>query len=254
MIARLTTLLFFLLPAWPAQAAEELIAGLSQNRISISANFDGSEILIFGAVKRDAPMAEGPLGVIITVEGPKTPITLRRKSQAGPIWINTASVEIDAAPSFYAVNTSGHLRDVLTHTSDLRHSITVLRAIRSVGAPATIEDPTSFTEALIRIRESNGLYQTNLSAVTVREGTLFDTSVALPANLVEGIYTSRLFLTREGQVVAQASAAINVEKVGLERFLYLLAHEDPMLYGLLSLAIAIAAGWTASAAFRYLQS
>jgi hypothetical protein len=33
-----------------------------------------------------------------------------------------------------------------------------------------------------------------------------------------------------------------------------MAHELPLLYGLLSLAIALAAGWGASAAFRYLRS
>jgi hypothetical protein len=32
-----------------------------------------------------------------------------------------------------------------------------------------------------------------------------------------------------------------------------MAHENPMLYGLMSLAIAIAAGWGASAAFRLFQ-
>lgn len=252
MMRLLFLLVLLILPA-EAPAEEELIAGLSRNRISISANFDGSEILIFGAVKRDAPAAEDPPGFIVTIEGPKTPLTLRRKDRMGPIWVNVDTVEIDRAPSFYAVNTSAPLRDVLTHTSDMRHSITVEQAIRFVGASGLVEDPARFTEALIRIRERSTLYQTNISAVTVREGTLFNTSVVLPANLVEGVYTSRLFLTRNGMVVAEASAAINVEKVGLERFLYVLAHEDALIYGLLSLAIAVVAGWGASAVFRYLQ-
>jgi glycine cleavage system pyridoxal-binding protein P len=30
----------------PAQAGEEIVSGLSQNRVAITANFDGSEILI----------------------------------------------------------------------------------------------------------------------------------------------------------------------------------------------------------------
>ena len=48
--------------------------------------------------------------------------------------------------------------------------------------------------------------------------------------------------------------AIPVSKVGLERFLYNLAQNQPAIYGLMSLAIAIAAGWSASAVFRYLRS
>ena len=90
--------------------------------------------------------------------------------------------------------------------------------------------------------------------MTVQEKTLFDTSVTLPANLVDGIYTARLFLTKGGVVVSQSSETIYVEKVGLEKLLYDLAHDQPWLYGILSLVIAIAAGWGASAAFRYFQS
>ena len=47
-----------------------------------------------------------------------------------------------------------------------------------------------------------------------------------------------------------ASAPIEVRKVGLERWLYRLALEQPFIYGIMSLAIAISAGWGASAAFR----
>lgn len=232
--------------------AEDLLAGLSRNRVSISASFVGTEILIFGAVKREAPAAPGETGIIVTIEGPKRPLTVRRKDRVGPIWINASAADIDSAPSFYAVNTSGPFDEVLNHVDDMRHAITVRRAIRAVGATASVPDPTAFTDALVRIRGRNDLYQTNIGAVQVREATLFDTSVALPANLVEGDYTARIFLTREGKVVSQASSAINVEKVGLERFLYVLAHEEPLIYGLMSLAIAGAAGWGASAVFRYL--
>ncbi|SEM74537.1 TIGR02186 family protein [Palleronia pelagia] len=250
MIRALILLLALALPA----KAEDLVAGLSQNRIAISSSFDGSEILIFGAVKRQAPIPEGQLGLIVTVEGPQRPLTVRRKAKQAIIWVNSAAVEIDHAPSFYAVNTSGPLDDVLSNTSDLRHRITVRQAIRSVGAPMDVQDASAFTDALVRIRERQELYQLNIGAVEVSDQTLFNTRVELPANLVEGDYTSRIFLTREGAVVAEYAATIDVAKVGLERFLYTLAQENALIYGLMSLAIAIAAGWGASAMFRYLQS
>jgi hypothetical protein len=46
---------------------------------------------------------------------------------------------------------------------------------------------------------------------------------------------------------------IDVRKVGLERWLYNLSREQSLVYGLLSLAIAIAAGWLASAAFAMIR-
>ena len=85
------------------------------------------------------------------------------------------------------------------------------------------------------------------------EQTLFRTSIALPAALTEGEYQTRIFLTRGGKVVSQYETSIYVRKVGLERWLYALSRDKAFLYGLMSLAIAIAAGWSASAVFSLLR-
>ncbi|MGR3651197.1 MAG: TIGR02186 family protein [Roseovarius sp.] len=227
--------------------------GLSKDRVAITATFEGSDILIFGAVKREAPIPEVPLDVVITVSGPSKPVTVRRKERRFGIWINTAAVDLDAAPTFYAVATSGPLDQVLTETEDLRHRVSIPRAIRSVGAASMAEDAGRFTDALIRIRERKDAYQLLENAVALDEQTLFRTAISLPANLTEGAYATRIFLTREGRVVSQFETVIDVRKVGLERWLFTLSRQQPLAYGLMSLAIAIAAGWAASAAFRVLR-
>ena len=90
---------FALLCALPA-LAEEVVLGLSSDQVSINTNFDGSEILIFGAVKREEAIPDTPrLQVIVTVAGPSRPITVRRKEKRFGIWINTDAVEVDHAPS-----------------------------------------------------------------------------------------------------------------------------------------------------------
>lgn len=241
----------FLVLALPAKA-EEIVLGLSRDAVAITATFEGSEILVFGAVKRDAPIAEdSTLGVIVTVAGPDKPVTVRRKDRRLGIWVNTDAVEVDAAPSFYAVATSGPMDKVLRDTEDLRYEITIPRAIRSVGAE--VSDSPAFTEALIRIRSRQNLYQSLEGEVDLEEDTLFRTAISLPANLTEGDYTARIFLTRNGTVIDEYDTTIPVSKVGLERWLYNLAHEQAFLYGLMSLAIAIAAGWGASAVFTLLR-
>jgi uncharacterized protein (TIGR02186 family) len=234
--------------------AEEVVLGLSSDTVSINTNFDGSEILIFGAVKRDAPFPETPpLEVIVTVSGPSEPVTVRRKEKRFGIWVNTDSVEIDSAPSFYSVSTSAMLRDVLSDTEDVRNRISIPRAIRSVGAPSAIIDSETFTQALIRIKSSTQQYQLNENSVSVDEQTLFRTAISLPAALTEGDYQTRIFLTRGGSVVASYDTSIYVRKVGLERWLFTLSREHAFFYGLLSLAIAVFAGWGASAVFTLLR-
>ncbi len=242
---RLVSLLLLL--ALPAQAQEEIILGLSQNEIDITATFTGSEILLFGAIRRDAPVPDGNLGIIVTVAGPEVPVTVRRKERRLGIWVNVDDVKIAAAPSFYAVASSADLSKVLRPSEDLINRITIPQVVRHVGT--NVLDSQSFARALMRIRAQNDQYQLLEGAVAISRDTLFQTRIQMPANLTEGFYVARIFLTRDGNVVDEYVTSIPVKKVGMERWLYNLAHENAFLYGLMSLAIAIAAGWGASAAF-----
>ncbi|TNC51878.1 hypothetical protein FHG66_03440 [Rubellimicrobium rubrum] len=246
--AAILALALLVLPA----RAEEIVLGLSSDEVAITATFDGSDILIFGAVKRAAPAPQpAPLQVIITVSGPLQPLTVREAGRRLGIWVNTAAVEVDAAPTFYAVATTGPLDRILRDTEDLRHSVSIPRAIRAVGND--VGNREDFLQALIRIRTEEGRYQMLEGEVDFEQETLFRTEVGLPANLTEGEYATRIFLTRDGRVVDTYEASIYVRKVGLERWLYALAHEQPLLYGLMALALAMLAGWGASLGFRALR-
>jgi uncharacterized protein (TIGR02186 family) len=237
-----------------AMADETIVSGLSQNRVSITADFDGSEILIYGAVKRETPAPDGPpLEVIITVEGPATPVVVRRKDRVYGIWLNNAEVRVDSAPSFYAVVTTGPLNHILNDTENLRHKITIERAIRAVGITGEADKSGEFVLAMLRVRTNEDRYRVLAGKVELTEDTLFRADVVLPANLTEGEYKVRLFLLRDGRVIATQERLIGVRKEGLERFIFTMAHEQPLLYGLLSLLLAGLAGWGASAAFRLIR-
>ncbi|MEO0771865.1 MAG: TIGR02186 family protein [Pseudomonadota bacterium] len=247
-------LILLVLPA----KAEEVVLGLSQDEVAITATFDGSQILVFGAVKREEPIPEGPpLQVVVAASGPSEPVLVRRKERRFGIWINTDAVLIDSAPSFYKVATSAPFEFAMTDQQDLQYRVSVNRAIQSVGAAfgtaAGTGGAQDFTEAVIRIREDNDLYKVVENAVTVDQQTLFRTAIEMPANLTEGEYSIRIFLTRAGEVISLYETQIDVKKVGLERWLYNLSREMPLIYGLMSLAIAIFAGWGAAAIFRVVR-
>ncbi len=243
-------MLLAVLMTGPARA-EEIVLGLSQDEVAITATFEGSEILVFGAIKRETAEPDGDLAVIVTVAGPDAPVTVRRKARRLGIWVNTDAVQIEQAPSFYAVASSGVLRENLRASEDLNYRITLPSVIRDVSA--NVMDSPAFEAALMRIRSREALYQRLDNAVDLSENTLFRTAIRLPANLTEGNYRTRIFLTRNGTVVDSYETEIIVNKVGLERWLYDLAHDNALLYGLMSLAIAIAAGWGASALFGLLR-
>ena len=244
-----------LMLAAPALAEESIVAGLSQNRVSITAGFTGEEIMIYGAIRRQAPPPDGPpMQVIVTVEGPSSPLMVRKKERHGGIWVNAESVAIDSAPSFYAVASTVPLSEALSEIDNLRHRITIPRAIRAVGITGEAKDAPAFVEALLRLREAEGNYRLSEGAVSLAEATLFRTDVALPSNLVEGDYRVRLFITRGGRVVDLQEQVIPVRKAGLERAIFAMSREKPFAYGLLSVSLAILAGWFASTVFRLLRA
>ncbi|MEM9044303.1 MAG: TIGR02186 family protein [Pseudomonadota bacterium] len=251
MIRWVSLCLFLLL--WPAQAAaeEKIIALLSQNQISITTNFDGSELDISGAVERYAPPPEGPLDVIVIIIGPSEPVIVRKKERQFGIWINDAGVKVDRAPSFYAISTTRPLEDIISHTEDFRHKVGLEYSVRLIGETTDVAYPEEYRLAAIRLNEARGLYFEQTGGVTLKNDTLFQTNVRLPAQLVEGDYRARILLLRDLQVIDQHEQTIAVRKVGLERLIYTMATEQPAIYGVISIAVALAAGWLASAFFRF---
>ena len=247
MMARLALALSLAL-ACPA-AAEEIVAGLSQSSVAITTNYSGSEILIYGAVKRDAPLQKDrPARVVITVEGPDLPVVVRRKDRTWGIWLNDEKLRTGPVPTFYSVSTSAPLEDTLSRADDLRFGITLPSVLQS---PDKTAQP--FLDALLRLRTREGFYVMQEGAIAFTEETLFSTEVALPSALTEGNYSVRIFLTRNGAVIDEMKRTIWVRKAGLERFLYKSAHEWSLFYGLAALTVAAVAGWAASALFARLR-
>ena len=229
---------------WAAAApAEEggpqIVADIDQTDLSINSTFAGSEILVFGAIRGGTPETQ----VTITVSGPRRAETVRRASRVGPIWANTASATIAYAPVFYAVAASAPLDGLITLADDLRYRISPVRAVRADG------DKSDFVDALIRLRAKDGTYLRLADAVTVRDAALFRATIPLPSNLTEGDYHVRIFLSEGGGVIAVNTASLSVRKVGLERLLFNAAQDRPYLYAAVSLLVAGAAGWLASAVF-----
>lgn len=238
---------------WPVAAtAEQIVLGLSENEVAITATFDGSDILIFGGVRRDGAPDPEPLDVIVAVSGPLQPLTVRQAERTFGIWINRGAVRVASAPTFYAVASTRPLDRALTETEDLRHAISLPRAIRAFGAD--VGNREDYIDALIRIRSESGHYQVLPGGVTFAQQTLFRTRIGLPSDLTEGDYATRIYLTRHGEVVDSFDTVIAVRKVGLERVLTAMSRDDPALYGLLSLAIAVAAGWGAQWLFQRLKA
>jgi uncharacterized protein (TIGR02186 family) len=223
--------------------AQALVADLSAHEIAITAGFSGTELLLFGAT-------EGEGDVIVVVRGPSTTMNVRRKSRVLGIWINTESLRFDEVPSFYRVASSRPIKEITTPGMRQRHQI----GIESVRAePAVAASPQkleAFRAGLIRTKVREDLWDDATGQVTFLGPKLFRTTIKFPPNVPTGIYNVEVFLLKDGREVGGQTSPMRVKKTGIGAAIYDFAHAQAALYGLAAVLLAVAAGWTASAAFR----
>jgi uncharacterized protein (TIGR02186 family) len=112
------------------------------------------------------------------------------------------------------------------------------------------EDLKEFRQAIVRLKEKQGLYIQDNFRVAFIGKSLFRATIELPANVTVGPFDTRVYLFREEKLLSQYSVRLNLEREGLERHLHRFAFDYPTLYGLMTVALAIAAGLIASTVFR----
>lgn len=239
-------------PGDGARAYERVVAALNQTRISISSDFSGSELFVYGAVA-GAAEADPDLGVVIVVSGPERAIELRRKDRVSGVWVNGGRARVSSAPSYYATASTGPYFETISHTENLRHRVSVDRHTEFSDQRMDQETRDAYLEALSRLRVGQGRYVFDEGGVELIDGALFHATFALPADIVEGSYRARVFLTREREVIDMFEDEVSVRKVGVERIVADLAAERPLAYGIAATILALFAGWAASEIFRLMR-
>jgi len=248
---------FMALLPWRS-SAEPLVADISDHLVSISSNFTGTELLLFGAIE-EAP-GEGEGHVVVVVRGPEQRIVVRKKKRRVGIWVNTKPVTFQGVPGFYAVSSSGPLPDIAPPAVLARQQIGLdnLLIVPEPGSRQTVlEDPEridDYRDAVIRNMKRDGLYSEETGSIRFLADTLFRTRIAFPANVPVGNYRAEVYLIRDGSVVpgGAQSTPIFIDKVGIERAVFNFAHSQPAMYGIFAILVALLAGWVAAVVFRKL--
>jgi len=239
--------------ARPARA-ETLVTSLSTNRVLIASNYTGADVVMFGAIERDAGTVarSGGFELVITVRGPRSSIVVREKDRAGPIFVNQDRRKFPDAPGYLAVLSTSPVEAIASE--DLRERLRLGLESVIIGPdsalPALQEEFRRFGEALIRLKESQNLYQEDEKGVEFLAPNLFRATIPLPAAAPLGRYEVETRLFSQGSPLAVVQSSFEVEKTGFEAYVAQAARTRPFLYGLCVILTALASGWIASVIFR----
>ncbi len=245
---RLVAVLGLLLCAVLARpaAAEPLVADLSKHLVAITTGFAGTDVLLFGAVE-DVP---GGGDVVVVVRGPNRSEIVRRKARTLGVWMNSGLAEVADAPSFYRVAATRPLAEIAPRAVLDRHQIgldSLDLAIRPRDAAA---DTAQYRAALVRLKQGQGLYGSDIEGISFLGNRLFRTDVHFPANVPVGTYLVEVYLMADGEVVSAQTTPLVVSKIGLGADLYDFAHQRAAIYGIIAILLAASAGWVAALVFR----
>ncbi|TAK48513.1 MAG: TIGR02186 family protein [Xanthobacteraceae bacterium] len=234
--------------ASPDARAEQLIASMSNHRVTITPNYTGEELVLFGSIERDARTpANRSYDLVVTVSGPSATVVTWRKDRLLGVWINRESRVFDNVPSYLAVFANRPLT-VIANAETLRRQRIGIANVPALQAQEAADDP--FRAAFLRLKGERGLYRESANSVTFLTPTLFRTSIPLPADVPVGTYTVDIKAFAGGGVVTRAETAIEIVKIGFEQFVAEAARQHGAAYGLITTLFALMTGWFASVVFR----
>ncbi|MCB1472502.1 MAG: TIGR02186 family protein [Rhodobiaceae bacterium] len=232
--------------------AETLVAALSQETVFIRSNFTGASLTLFGSIERDASTVARRQGydVVTIVRGPDEWPVVRRKDRFSGIWLNRDAMRFRSVPTYYAVQSNRSLSLIADPQVLSRYGIG-LTHIDLQPVEETLEaERLVFATALVRLRLANGLFSEAPSGVSFLTERVFSTRIRLPSNIHIGPYRVEMYLFRDGALLARETLHFGVRKTGLESLLSETSRNQPVVYGLGAVAIAILLGWLAGLMFR----
>jgi uncharacterized protein (TIGR02186 family) len=85
--------------------AERLIVSVSNHRVTVTPNYSGEELVLFGSVEKDdkTPSVRNNYDLVVTVSGPRADMVTRRKERKFGIWVNTDSRQFLQVPAYLAI-------------------------------------------------------------------------------------------------------------------------------------------------------
>lgn len=236
--------------ATPA-AAETLVSTVSNPQVLITSSFDGATLSLFGSIEPSTPGSEatGPYNVVVVITGPLQDRVARLKTSNFGIWSNTDQVTFEHFPSFYAVISSGKLDTIAT--PEVLEQYTVLPDDQArATAQATGLKAERFSLELVRMMTNEGHFVMQEDGVRFLSNNAYAVNLQLPSDVVNGRFLVRTLVLANQVVVAERTESFAVRKSGFENYVFVASRQQPLLYGIVCVLLALGTGWLAGVVFK----
>jgi len=214
--------------------------------IPVGLFYNGAQIHVSGRCRASD-------GLAIVCIGEENTVELKRKGKIwGLFWVNVGDIVFEHVPLLYQVVSSKKMQD-LAEAADLVRAGVGIAALEAKIAPGMDEERRRDFRELVKLKENEGLYSIREGALEIgsRESDLQQFSVIFhfPAAVKPGKYSFHLVSFVRGRGAPLADGVISVQRVGTTAFIRSLSVEHGLVYGILSVLIALVAGLLTSFIF-----
>jgi uncharacterized protein (TIGR02186 family) len=213
----------------------------SESVIRITPRYRGELVELHGT-------APAGCAVVVKLSAPGESRTCSCKGKVGPLWLSVDRIRFENVPRMYKVKSSGVLDDILDAAEQVRLGLGRRGLKASLGGQRG-PNRELYVDELILIQQRERLYDFEDRAVE-QDGSTFRTSFFWPPDGPPGRYHLEAYAVRNGRVVGSAETNVEVRSVGVEAWVRSLAHGHGILYGVLSVALAVVTGLAASVVFN----
>ncbi len=243
-----------------AVAANDVISfNLAHKKLKITTFYNGTTLKASGTIPADAD-------ALLHVLGAKKNVALKVKGRvAGLLWMNKTDVELENTPAVYMVYTPEKVgKDLLLSQLDMGYKAMVKDvAMLGIGYKSLVQDieikPASADKKFvfgeyIKLMEKAGVY--GVFNGTVEYGTpeagrkTFTVTLKIPPKMHADTYRVEAIAIRDGKVLGQSSEDLTIELSGLPKIIASLSYGHSLLFGIMAVVIAVAAGLLIGVLFK----
>ncbi len=245
----LALIVLFSLTLFFVSNAFSITSNISPDHISVNSLYHGSKVVINGETAADKE-------IIIKISSPDIKASLRKKGKAvGMLWMNIGELEFEGVPDVYLIYTTQDINRILSENEQVKYTIgyDAFKRLVDVSPVTDNADKEKWIEEFIRFKEKDnvyGVFSGKIETGATGDKKTYTLTLDWPYEAPPQEYRVNIYAVKGGAVQDQTESALTVKKVGALKFLSNMAFNNAVVYGVISIIIAIAAGFIVSLIFK----
>ncbi|GBE03517.1 MAG TPA: hypothetical protein ENH45_01310 [Nitrospirae bacterium] len=222
---------------------------VSPAQISVDSLYHGSKVVVTGEV-------EAGEDIIIKFSSPEKKAHLRKKGKRGGLlWMNVGEFEFNPVSDVYLLYSTQDISSMLTKDQQDKYALgyDAFKRIVEVSPVSSESEKEKWVEEFIKFKENTGVYGHFTDQVETETNggkKTFRLSLDWPYQAPPQEYTVSVYAVKDNAVQNYNQMSLNVKKVGALNFISDLAFNKASIYGIVSIFIALLAGFIVSVIFK----